>query len=196
MNWHSKYLPIKNPITAEMDMNGRGCVLACGCASACHALWHSIVYDYICRNPIFACIRRCALPLAWKTESNFSPLALTHTACFRRTEWIFDLTNQQRIDLNLFLSALIWPHVLAFWRSKPVVAKRKHLQKRSSLYVCMSPRLYACLNARVCNYQDFEWFLYYISNPSPLRGWQIQFTATEDSLCLCQFLVWNVLSVQ
>lgn len=46
-------------------------------------------------------------------------------------------------------------------------------------------RVFACLNACVCNYKDFEWFLYYISNPTPLRGWQLQFSVPQRTVCVC-----------
>lgn len=73
------------------------CVRCCTSKSTteCFTVWLYM------QNPrFFACSRRCARPLAW-TESNSSQLVFK--CAVWRTGWIFDLANQQRIDLNLFL---------------------------------------------------------------------------------------------
>lgn len=145
----------KNPITAE-DQAFVGL----------RVLLHVNVYDWVlhcvtlhAKSPFFACSRRCALPLAW-TESNSSQLVFKCTA---QNEY---LTSQ----ISRELTWIFFFHInfSRFFR----------LYGYSRRSVCVS--LHAC----VCNYKDFEWFLYYISNPTPLRGWQLQFSAPQRTVCV------------
>lgn len=97
-----------------------------------------------------------------------SRLALTCTARLGgRNEYL--TSNQQRIDLNLSFFCCIH-----FGRSS----------KNAVHSVAEIFRVFASLYARVCNYKDFEWFLYYISNPAPLRRWQIQFSLPQRTVCI------------
>lgn len=59
------------------------------------------------------------------------------------------------------------------------------------MWDCVSVPFHAYLIGRLCNYRDLDWFLFHNSIPTPLRRWRIQFTATVESLCSCQFLEWN-----
>lgn len=107
------------------------------------------------------------------------------------------IVTTHRSNLKRHIIALCDTLNLFICSGNPRLVKRKtrvHLQWK--LCRCPRVRVSASLNTHVCNYKDFDRFLYYISNPAPLRWWQIQFTATEDSLWLCQFPVWNVLSDQ
>lgn len=134
------------------------CVCCCTSTSTteCFTVWLYM------QNPhFFACSRRCALPLAW-TESNSSQL-------------VFKCTAQNEYLTSQISRELTW---IFFFHINFSRFFRLYGYSRRSVCACVS--LHAC----VCNYKDFEWFLYYISNPTPLRGWQLQFSAPQRTVCV------------
>lgn len=142
------------------------CVCCCTSTSTteCFTVWLYM------QNPhFFACSRRCALPLAW-TESNSSQLVFKCTA---QNEY---LTSQISRELTwIFFFHINFSRF--FW-----------LYGYSRRSVCACVSLHAC----VCNYKDFEWFLYYFQSYSIERMAAPILSTTEDSLRPCQHFLYDM----
>lgn len=116
----------------------------CVCASACKGGGLSTVYDFLCRNLIFAHNWRCALPLAWNILNLISPSLpfVMHSTVSEERMNMWPLKPTENWPES-FSSTPISLYVLAFWSSKLVVAKENAVHSQKRFCACLLLSMHA-----------------------------------------------------